>query len=106
MSLAIFGVIIAISVIAICIGRRVEVSEKTKKKLNNLEDQLFYNPFIRISLLSGLKANLTSNLVFMLLRDNKYQMIPAVMIFSLNNLVPLWYARVLSKQSTKLTNEY
>lgn len=67
-----------------------------------MEDQLFYNPMIRISLLSAVKANLTSNLVFRLLKEDRTQMIIAGCIFGLFSIVPLWYARVLSKNSKEL----
>ena len=70
-----------------------------------LEDQLFYNPVIRLTFLSGLKTNMTTALVFKLLRDETAQIIAASLIFAIFNLIPLLYARILFKHRTELESE-
>ena len=71
----------------------------------DLENQLFYNPVIRLTFLSALKTNMTTVLVFKLMRDDTTQMIVACLIFVIFNLIPLIYARILYKNCTVLDTE-
>ena len=71
MSLCCFMVIIVLALIVICIGRHMNLEEKNEERLRKLEDQLFYNPIIRATMLSGIKINMTALLVFRLLSHNR-----------------------------------
>ena len=71
----------------------------------SLEDNLFFNPVIRLTFLSGIKTNITTALVFKLMRDDRAQMIAASVLFAFNNLVPFIYARVLYKHRMELESE-
>ena len=64
MTLCLFLVIILLALLIIFIGRRSNLSDKNKERLKKLEDELFYNPIIRATLLSGIKVNITAMLVF------------------------------------------
>ena len=69
-TLGLFALLLATALLIIFCGRRCDLSEKNAKRLQTLEDQLFYNPVIRLTFLSALKANLTPMLVFKLLSDD------------------------------------
>ena len=103
--MGIFFFILLIALLIIFIGRRSKLSEKNELRLSKLEDQLFYNPVIRITFLSGIKNNIVSAMVFKLLPHDRNQMIGAVLIFAITNLIPLLYARVLYKHRLELDTE-
>ena len=105
MSLGMFGLIIGLTLIAICIGRRMKLQEKNVKRLHGLEDSLFYNPIIRVSMLSGIKTNMSALLIFRLMSHNTFQLIMAVLLFTLFNLLPIYYARILYKNGDQLEKE-
>ena len=69
-TLGIFILVLTTALLIVYFGRRCDLSDKNAQRLQSLEDQLFYNPVIRLSFLSALKANLTPMLVFKLLSDH------------------------------------
>ena len=104
MTVGLLLLILLISLLAIYIGRRMSLQEKNKERLRKLEDQLFYNPIIRATLLSGIKTNMSALLVFKLLPNNTTQMFFAVLIFAIFNLLPLYYSYILYKNRAELEN--
>ena len=48
---------------AIYVARRVKISDKNKKRLNDLKQKIFYNAFIRFFLLNALKFHMTAFII-------------------------------------------
>lgn len=74
-------------------------------RLRSIEDLLFYNPLIRITQLSAIKANIAALLVFKLLSEKPAQMAAAVLIYLFINVLPLVYVCILYKHDKSLEDE-
>ena len=66
---------------------------------------MFYNPIIRATFLSSIKANMTAFLVFKMSSNDRAQLIAAVIIFISINCAPLVYAIILCKHKDRLQDE-
>lgn len=84
-----------------CQGKCRQVVEAAKKKL-------LYNPLIRYVYINGCKLNVTAALVFAQQGSpdaDRTQLVVAVLVFSLVNLLPFLFAWILKKHASRLQEE-
>ena len=48
---------------AIYLARKVNISDKNKKRINDMKQKIFYNAFIRYALLNALKFHMTAFII-------------------------------------------
>ena len=100
-----FTLILLLALLIIFIGRRLDLSDKNILRLKSLEDNLFYNPVIRLMFLEAIKTNISAALVFKLLGNESAQVICASLVLALINGAPLIFARILKKRENDLESE-
>ena len=74
------------------------LSLKSKERIKWLKDKVFYNPLIRYSLLNAMNYNMAAMTVFVNTNGEQRQVIIAVLLLIVNNVLPIVYARILIKK--------
>ena len=105
-STLVFLVIVLLILILIFCNKRPNIAVKRLELIEKLDKKIFFNPFIRYSLVNALKLNLNA---FITLKayttNNTGEKATAIVILTLINLVPIILARLLFKRKDKLEDE-
>ena len=71
------------------------LSLKSKERIKWLKDKVFYNPLIRYSLLNAMNYNMAAMTAFVNNNGEQRQVIIAILLLIVNNVLPIVYARIL-----------
>ena len=74
------------------------LSLKSKERIKWLKDKVFYNPLIRYSLLNAMNYNMAAMTAFVNNNGEQRQVIIAILLLIVNNVLPIVYARILIKK--------
>ena len=74
------------------------LSLKSKERIKRLKDKVFYNPLIRYSLLNAMNYNMAAMTAFVNTNGEQRQVIIAVLLLIVVNVLPIIYARILYRK--------
>ena len=98
-STSIFFLIILLLLVLIFCSKRPNIAVQRRVCIDKLDKKIFFNPFIRYSLLNALKLNLNAFIALeAYATNNTGEKVTAIVILTIINLVPIILARLLCKR--------
>mmetsp|Transcript_473 Transcript_473/g.755 ORF Transcript_473/g.755 Transcript_473/m.755 type:complete len:154 (-) Transcript_473:1104-1565(-) len=101
-----FAFIIAVIMLIIICAKRVNLSEKSRTRVQKLKRKVFFNPIVRYLLLNALKLNMTSLVAIKASKGSSTaDLAVPISMLAIVNLAPLIFSIVTGRNRDNLSAE-